>query len=43
MPCVGGASGFKTLGVPLTPLGRPRPFEAAGAGAVSGMMMIFFE
>ena len=35
MVWVAGASGLRTLGVPLTPLGRPRPL-----GAASGMLIV---
>ena len=32
MVCVAGASGLRTFGVPVTPLGRPRPLVAAASG-----------
>lgn len=32
MVCVAGASGLRTFGVPVTPLGRPRPLGAAASG-----------
>ena len=35
------ASGLRTLGVPLTPFGRPR--FPAGLGASSGMVMVFLD